>query len=200
MNQKGFANIVVVMLVVILAGAVGYFALIKRPILTTPGTSSLAQNTAPPDTTPQWISYTNREHKYRVSYPPDWKLGSVTAEPSPAAIRFTKITKQNGTYLNDAVIDIIVEPNPLNTTPTEAWYRAWAAQIPAGINLEGIEIKETMFKNVRALIINNSSVFFAKGSNMFRIQWHVAGDYDSSLVTSTEQNFEQLLSTFEFLD
>lgn len=200
MNQKGFANIVAVMVVVILTGAVGYFVLIKRPMIATPGTSSSSQNTVPPDTTAQWKTYTNEENKYRVSYPPDWKLTSVTADPSPTAIRFTKITKQNGTYLNDAVIDIIVELNPLGTTPTEAWYRAWATQIPAGINLEEATIKETMFKNMRALNINNSSVFFAKGSNMFRIQWHVAGEYNPSLVSSTEQIFEQMLSTFEFLD
>jgi len=36
MNQKGFANIILIVLVVILAGAVGYFALVKKPVSPTP--------------------------------------------------------------------------------------------------------------------------------------------------------------------
>ena len=201
MNQKSFANIILVIIVVVLVGAAGYFAFVKKPApIAQDKTLPSTQNTVPPDKTAQWRTYTNTEYKYRVSYPPEWELGRITAEPSPAAVRFTKITKQDGKYLNDAVVDIIVEPNPLKKTPTEEWYREWVKQIPAGGSLEGVKIEETTFKSIKALKIDNSSIFFAKGFNMFRIKWHVAGDYNQSLVTSTEQIFEQMLANFEFFD
>lgn len=40
MNQKGFVNIVLVILVVILAGAVGYFSFVKKPAVSPPTTQS----------------------------------------------------------------------------------------------------------------------------------------------------------------
>jgi len=162
--------------------------------------AEIGDNETTQSETAQWKIFTNTEYKYRVSYPADWELGQITVKQSPAAIRFTKITKQGDKYLNDAVVDIIVEPNPFRKTPTEEWYREWIKQIPAGINLEGVKIEETTFKNMKALKIDNNTIFFAKGFNMFRIKWHVAGDYDESLAESTENIFEQIVATFEFFD
>ena len=162
--------------------------------------TEIGDNEVAQSETSLWKVYTITEYKYRVSYPPDWELVQVTVKQFPAAVRFTKITKQGVNYLNDAVVDIIVEPNPLRKTPTEEWYREWVKQIPAGINLEGVKIEETTFKNMKALKIDNNTVFFTKGFNMFRITWHVAGDYDQSLVESTKKIFEQMLDTFAFID
>ena len=53
-NQKGFANIVLMVLVVILAGAVGYFALVKKsptPTNETQPTNNLPSQQTPPVTT-----------------------------------------------------------------------------------------------------------------------------------------------------
>ena len=52
MNQKGFANIILIVLVVILAGAVGYFAFMKKPApvieqITQPATTPSPNNTVP---------------------------------------------------------------------------------------------------------------------------------------------------------
>lgn len=43
MNQKGFANIVLVLIIVVLAGAVGYYALIKKSVVPTINTSPTQQ-------------------------------------------------------------------------------------------------------------------------------------------------------------
>ena len=152
------------------------------------------------DEVSDWKTYANTEYKYRINYPPDWEITNITAQPSPAAVRFTKITKQDGRYINDAVVDVIVESNPLKKTPTEEWYREWIKQIPAGMNLEGVQIVETTFQGMRALKIDNHTIFFAKGFNMFRIKWHVAGDYDQSLVSTTENVFNRMLSSFKFFN
>ena len=71
MNQKGFANIVLIVLVIIIAGAVGYFALTKKsePVAQTPSpiTSTSPTRTTSPAPTPtpvvkdetvSWNSYT----------------------------------------------------------------------------------------------------------------------------------------------
>ena len=47
MNQKGFANIVLIVLVVILAGALGYVTLIKKSVSTEQPQSNNSQNTQP---------------------------------------------------------------------------------------------------------------------------------------------------------
>ena len=54
MNQKGFANIVLIVLVVILVGAVGYFALVKKsptPTSENPPTNNLPTQQTPPTAT-----------------------------------------------------------------------------------------------------------------------------------------------------
>ncbi len=76
MNQKGFANIVLIVLVVILAGAVGYFALVKKSPTPTNETQQInnlpTQQTSPPSTTqtPSPSSQTNN---------PGWKKYSGTS-------------------------------------------------------------------------------------------------------------------------
>src|SRR3989344_4001915 len=53
-NQKGFANIVLIVLVVILVGAVGYFALVKKsptPTSENPPTNNLPTQQTPPTAT-----------------------------------------------------------------------------------------------------------------------------------------------------
>ena len=159
--------------------------------------ATLDQGIQAKDETSSWKIYTNTVYKYRVIYPPDWE---ITVKQSPSAVRFTKITKQGDKYLNDAIVDIIVEPNQLRKTPTEAWYREWVKQIPAGIDLAGVKFEETTFKNMKALKINNNAIFFSKEFNMFRIAWYVAGNYDQSLREATEKIFERMLSAFAFFD
>src|SRR3989344_3869634 len=152
MNQRGFANMVLVVVIVILVGAVGYFMFVKKfePGSQQPTPTPTQTNTAvSPTPTPQ-------------SETAQWKI-------------FRK-------------------------TPTEEWYREWVKQIPTGINLEGVKFEETTFKNMKALKIDNNTVFFAKGLNMFEIKWHVAGDYNQSLAESAEKIFEQMMATFEFID
>ncbi|MBI2097179.1 MAG: hypothetical protein HYT40_03485 [Candidatus Sungbacteria bacterium] len=60
MNQKGFANIILIILVVVLVGALGYVTLVKRlaPIEhSQPNDSQNAQSPTPVNTTVNWQAY-----------------------------------------------------------------------------------------------------------------------------------------------
>lgn len=62
-NQKGFANIILVVIVVVIAGAVGYFVVVKKswPVV--------QQTPTPKDETANWETYTNTEYGLEFKYP-----------------------------------------------------------------------------------------------------------------------------------
>ena len=91
-NQKGFANIVLIVLVVVLAGAVGYFALVKKspevsqqtntptPInneqnnQTSPKPTNNTQTTPPTPQQPAWKTYRADKYGVSFSYPPNFQI------------------------------------------------------------------------------------------------------------------------------
>ncbi len=83
-NQKGFENIILIAVIVILVGAVGYFAFVKK-------SEPVAQQTTPPPTNTQspvpqqpsptpvvvnetanWKTYKSDTYNFEVKYPSDW--------------------------------------------------------------------------------------------------------------------------------
>jgi len=89
MTQKGFVNVILVVVIVVLLGAVGYLALVKKslpiaqqtstPTPTLTKTPTLVPTTTPmstpKDETENWKFYTNNKYGFRFKYPPSWKLG-----------------------------------------------------------------------------------------------------------------------------
>ena len=92
MNQKGFANIVFVVLVVVLAGAVGYFVWVKKPASVVPQapTSTTTQTPVTQQPTPTTANsgsvysktYKNDEVGVEFGYPSDWQGFRVARESS----------------------------------------------------------------------------------------------------------------------
>src|SRR3989344_5398734 len=81
MNQKGFANIILVVVIVILVGAVGYFAFVKKsePVAQQPTPTPIQTKTSTPtpttkDETSSWKTYTNSSVGFSFKYPADWKV------------------------------------------------------------------------------------------------------------------------------
>ncbi len=79
-QQKGFANIILVVVIVILVGAVGYFAFVKKsePVAQQP-TPTPGQTKTPvsPTPTPTPITSTTQNYKgtgFSVSYPKSWVI------------------------------------------------------------------------------------------------------------------------------
>jgi len=84
MNNKGFANIVLIVLVVVLAGVAGYFALTReqKPTaqqttpspLTTPTPISQQPSPTPTNEMASWKTYRNTFSRIELKYPQSWKL------------------------------------------------------------------------------------------------------------------------------
>lgn len=81
-NQKGFANIILVVVIVILVGAVGYFAFVKKsePIAQQTPTPTPTSNTRVPTPTPTpTLKSRIYENQYmKVTISGDWKLTEAT--------------------------------------------------------------------------------------------------------------------------
>lgn len=105
MNQKGFANIILVVVIVIIAGAVGYFALVKKsepvaqqptPIPTlTQIKTPVSPTPTPKDETANWQVY--KDQKFQLSIPPQWHKNPygpgqlILADNSPYYLNFSAI-------------------------------------------------------------------------------------------------------------
>lgn len=77
MNQKGFANIILVVVIVILLGVVGYFAFVKKsePIAQQPAPTPTQSKTpisptpAQKDEIANWKTYNNTQYSFSFKYP-----------------------------------------------------------------------------------------------------------------------------------
>lgn len=66
MNQKGFSNIVLVVIIIVLVGVAGYFTFVKK-------LGPLAQQPAPKDEIIGWETYNNNSLGFSIKYPSDAK-------------------------------------------------------------------------------------------------------------------------------
>ncbi len=77
-TQKGSATVILlVVLVIVLAGVLVYFAFLKKPgevaVSLTPTPTPTKTATPTPDETANWKTYTNTRYGFEVKYPSDWE-------------------------------------------------------------------------------------------------------------------------------
>src|SRR3989338_2773263 len=81
MNQKGFANIIFVVVIVMLVGAVGYFAFVKKsepPSQQPTPTPTQTQNLqSPTPSAPIAVEYRNNQYGFKFALPTSWKGYSI---------------------------------------------------------------------------------------------------------------------------
>lgn len=127
MYQKGFVNIIIV-LVVVLAGVLGYVALVKKPTSIgesqpndlqnvqqdLPPTSnntgtSVNQKPIPPSETADWKPYRNEKFSFGFKYPKSAKL--TTLPENTMILSHTEIEfEKEGSFYNRATIAFFVYP------------------------------------------------------------------------------------------
>lgn len=86
MNQKGFSNIILAIVIVIFLGVFGYFAFIKKfepipqqPTSTTTQTKTPTPTTTPKDETANWKVYRNDTYGFELKYPDNWEVDENSA-------------------------------------------------------------------------------------------------------------------------
>ncbi len=92
-NNKGVVNVWLVVLIVVIALAAGYFAF-KNSGTSTPQTEQPQNQVAPTDETAGWKTYHIEEYNFEFKYPSSWKLElDATTEEGSTAI-FSDGTKE----------------------------------------------------------------------------------------------------------
>lgn len=134
-NQKGFANIILIAVIVVLVGAVGYFAFVKKsePVaersmptsITTPiQTTTPAPAPAPaPDKTANWKVYSNTRYGFQISYP---QIGEVLTGThygggiqATGEIQFAVKYQSQTDMLGPGEGFVIFSAMPLNSAPKQ---------------------------------------------------------------------------------
>lgn len=113
-NQKGFANIILVIIVVILVGAVGYFAFVKKsePVVQQPTPTPTQTNTpvsptptpTPKDETSNWQSHSNMEIGFSFKYPQAWKVEDGLKINTCCLNVFNSLNPYQGDFLKQNVM------------------------------------------------------------------------------------------------
>ncbi len=111
MNQKGFANIILVIVIVILVGTVGYLGFVKKsePIAgrLTP-TPIQTQKSASPNQTANWKTYTNSQYGFEFKYPANYVV-TKTPEENNKFVTFSVNHFQVVVYPSDLSIDAFIK-------------------------------------------------------------------------------------------
>ena len=149
--------------------------------------------------TPGWQTYVNDKYKYFVQYPIDWEIGDVFVPSSPKGVTFQKITKRGGEYYNHASVRILIEGTQKRSSLKEKYVYSIKA-LGLGYDADAYRFKETTFLGYNGLIVNDRQLVFVKDTSMFIIDWSVNGNYDDEFVTYAEQVYNQILSTFRFIE
>ena len=105
MNQRGFVNIIIIILVVAIAGTIGYFALVKKQTPVTPQTPTTKSNpiATPPQATPQNVTQKNVDDCNSISNSSFRSINQyeVGLGPDGPAMGYWGIQFQKGTTLSD---------------------------------------------------------------------------------------------------
>lgn len=208
MNQKGFANIVLIVLVIVVAGVVGYFALHKSPTAVTPSTytqqttttnptppasSSIIKNVSPqPQSlteTTTWKTYRSDKYRFEFKYPPLWKEESGHNNPTndPVVVNFQDIEFQGDVAIVHASVSVQTEERSLDFI--NLWRQASDASPQNAVIVAG----------QKALKIGGGgkivySILF--GSKEYGIAMESANGEDVAYYQSV---FKKIISTFKFI-
>ncbi|MEK7547191.1 MAG: hypothetical protein AAB536_03385 [Patescibacteria group bacterium] len=202
MNQKGFANIALVVLVVVLVGVAGYFVLVKKQ-------EPVAQQTTPPPVTMQpptlqqpsptpvnetasWKTYVNNKYGFEVKLDPSWQMvylknGTSTDRPEPDMADFISIKNDGKCQCSISIEETSSKNRQARWDETIVSKKSMEI---AGLTAEDVisVIEDTKFRTVTA---------FRPKDNNSHYKFVFSTYQNSSEIFSTPK-FDLMLSTFKF--
>ena len=176
------------------------------------------------DETAKWKTYKNAKYHYEFMYPErDWyfSLRQTELESQEDAVDFTKVIRQKNQFVDQDILymrmAVLVSPNPNNYAPKEWYFIArYLIDIENDPSIKSSdadflkkrvaeetqyqsEIEEIIFQGLPALKeegVNNGTISFQKGENMFWIAWDNIDGREST--ETAKQIFNNITSTFQF--
>ncbi|MDO8639116.1 MAG: hypothetical protein Q7R43_06075 [Candidatus Daviesbacteria bacterium] len=203
--SKGFAPILILVGIVVVALAVGGYLLYQNQVKPVPivAPQPIAQTSTSPDETANWKTYTNTKYGYSIKYPNDWHIilpgkdgdksiniqnyseSEITQqEQQSMSLNPDKLSVTIGVYDEKAIHSISLD----NWLKTNGHYVSTIYGSPTSteyIEVSGLKILKLLYQNsLQFYILSN-------GKNVFYV-------YYTPNNTSLINTFNQILSTFRF--
>ncbi|MSR73369.1 hypothetical protein EXS61_02085 [Candidatus Parcubacteria bacterium] len=188
-HQKGFANIaIIVLVIVVLAGVAGYFTLVKKsgPIAQqpTPTPTQVPPLSPTPTPTPKateapWVTFSDGSH-ISFQYPSDWKVGKFEHNPNDFNLQpidhFTAESKSNNIFIS--VTGHCMNTQCLTVYSLDDMVREFGAKIISTAkakNVTGYKVKFTDGK---------TGYLFIKGNDLVTISTDIYLTYMDKIIPS----------------
>ena len=147
MNQNVFLKIVIVIVVLIFAGIMGYFVILQQEDgLKTGLKTILHPQTAPQADQVNWKTYRNNLYGFEFRYPPHLSVEVAEADGEERAIILREATKPQEFYYR-----VEVSPRPVAST-LDQWFKGMYGDLPP----EPVR-RDITFAGLSALQVNNPS-------------------------------------------
>lgn len=217
-TKKGFVNIILVVLVVILAGAAGYFAFVKKQTSPTKtkqqklNTQPTTQQMIPAPTssilssseTAGWDTYANERYNFSISYPQNWQK---TEEKFTPFLRFGLFPRDPATEQkmpSNMVLFFIYENlgdylNQGRHYANNEVYVSLKSNLESGSKLGRLKYKPILFNGFQSYLVDagrdGSSIQLEQDGRVYLVILPY-GISDTSQFNDVQK---QILNSFKFL-
>ena len=216
-NWKRIIIGVVIGIILVGGGILGFYLYQKNSEGSTPQQVNTpitaSPSSKPSNETANWNTYTNTKYSYQIKYPSNWSVGAWPSNNTNLGtadyLTFIKITGQSLFAPNQVIFNISFYPNSSNI-PLKDFLQTGDINIysPAIFEFPTLEnelarrkltvdgMTKANFQDFEALSEGKTRLYVNTGENI--ILFYIEADTDSA--DSTENLFNQLLTTFKFLE